>query len=93
MESTGNYHAPGHAAPRRGPLCLGSLCAIIVHDYGNNSSKTGQNRQKDARKAGQATVLTTAHIAETCPGGYPTHAENLLLAVPTVFESSDVLKK
>ena len=27
MESTGNYHAPvALAAPRRGPLCLGSQC-------------------------------------------------------------------
>ena len=53
MESTGNYHAPVAWLLHDAGLYVSVVNAMLVHDYGKQQFKTGQNRQKGCRKAGQ----------------------------------------
>ena len=53
MESTGNYHAPVAWLLHGAGLYVSVVNAMLVHDYGNNSLRRGQDRQEGCREAGQ----------------------------------------
>ena len=90
MESTGNYHAPVAWLLHDAGLYVSVVNAMLVHDYGNNSLRRAKTDKKDAVKLANYGLDHWLTLPRYIPGGgYPTHAENLLPAVPTVFQSSD----
>ena len=93
MESTGNYHAPVAWLLHGAGLYVSVVNAMLVHDYGNNSLRRGKTDKKDAVKLANYGLdhwLTLPrYVRRRCPA----HVEDLLPAVPTVFQSTDHAEK
>jgi hypothetical protein len=92
MEATGNYHTPVAWLLHDAGLYVSVVNAMLVHDYGNNSLRRAKTDKKDAVKLANYGPL--AHAAEVRPGGrYPAGVEELLPAVPAVFQGANHVEK
>ena len=94
MEATGNYHLPVAWLLNDSGFYVSVVNAMLVHDYGNNSLRRAKTDKKDAVKLANYGPRPLAYLTEVrSRRGYPVNAQELLQAVPAVFQGPNHAKE